>query len=166
MKLPDRWMNQRKKKMREYKEIRTTRRDPGYEFRLLAYKITELTWLFFIILEVLIGLRVVMKLIGANPASLFVGVLYGVTGIFLIPFAGMINNPTFGSMVLEISSIIAMIVYVLVGWIVDRLIYLVLYWPVPATRNRQTVITDRTPSRDVVEVTQPATNDRISRPRI
>jgi hypothetical protein len=152
--------------MRAYKEVRTTRRDPGYEFRLLAYKITELTWLFFIILETLIGLRVVMRLIGANPASLFVAILYGVTGIFLIPFAGMINNPTFGSMVLEISSIIAMIVYVLIGWIVDRLVYLVLYWPVPGTRNRETVITDSTPSTQVVEVVQPSSNDRISRPRI
>jgi uncharacterized membrane protein len=149
--------------MREYKEIRTTRQEPGNELRLLAYKITELTWLFFIILEVLIGLRVVMRLIAANPASLFVSVLYGVTGIFLIPFAGMINNPTFGSMVLEISSIIGMIVYVLLGWVVDRLVYLVFYWPVLSSRNRQTVITDRTPSREVVEVTEPTPDDRISR---
>ncbi len=149
--------------MREYKEVRTSRQEPGYGLRLLAYKITELTWLFFIILEVLIGLRVVLKLIGANPASLFVALLYGVTGIFLIPFAGMLNNPTFGNMLLEISSIIAMFVYVLLGWVVDRIIYLVFYWPIPATRNQQTVITGRTPSREIVEVTQPATTERISR---
>ncbi len=70
------WMDWRKK-MREYTEVRTSRQEPGYGLRLLAYKITELTWLFFIILEVLIGLRVIMRLIGANPASLFVALLYG-----------------------------------------------------------------------------------------
>ena len=80
------------------------------------FKAEQVVWLIFGIIEILIGLRVVLKLVGANPANGFAHFVYGVAALFLGPFFGITNSPSFGGMVLEVPSLIAMIVYALVAW--------------------------------------------------
>jgi hypothetical protein len=150
-------------KMSEYKEVRTTQKEPGYELRVITYKVTQFVWLAIILLETLIALRIGLKLLGANPANLFAAVLYGLTNIFLFPFTGLTNNPTYGNMVLEITSFFGMIIYALVGWIIDRLIYLVFYWPRSSIVRRQTVVSEHAQTSRPAEVTQTITTDRTSR---
>ncbi len=70
-----------------------------------------------------------MKLIGANPASPFAAVLYGFTDLFLFPFAGLTGTPAVGGMVLEVSTLIAMVVYALIAWAVERIIWVIFYRP-------------------------------------
>ncbi len=139
--------------MTEYREVSTTRRNTGQEFHTLAYKLAQLVWLFFIILEVLLALRIGLKLIGANPGSFFTALVYAVTDIFLFPFAGIVASPSIGNMVIEISTFIAMVVYILIGWVIDRLIYQIFYWPTTRT-TRRTVVAEREPAdtNTVVEV--------------
>jgi len=67
-------------------------------------------------LEALLALRIGLKLIGANADNPFAAPLYGFTDIFVFPFAGLIGTPTADGMALEISSVIAMLVYALAGW--------------------------------------------------
>jgi hypothetical protein len=89
----------------------------------------------------LLALRFVLKLIGANPASPFAVALYGFTGLFLYPFAGLIGTPAMGGMVLEVSTLIAMAVYALIAWAVERIIFVTFYRPRgPVT---QTTTTDQ-----------------------
>jgi hypothetical protein len=57
--------------------------------------------------------------------------------VFLAPFAGLVASPVFGNGVLEIYSIIAMIVYMLMAWVIIRLFRLIF---TPA-RTRQSVTT-------------------------
>jgi hypothetical protein len=90
-------------------------------------KVTQLIWLLFGVLEALIALRVFLKLIAANPASPFAGLVYSLTDLFLWPFFGLTSTPSAGGMVLEISSLIAMFVYAVVAWVTVRLIWLLLY---------------------------------------
>ena len=48
--------------------------------------------------------------------------------------------------VLEISSVIAMVVYALLAWVIERLVWVLFYRPRSATVNTQTTVTDtRTP---------------------
>ena len=101
--------------------------DVDLEYRQTIYKITQLIWLLFGILEAMIGFRIALKLIGANPANWFTAFVYQLTDIFLWPFQSIIANPSVQGLVLEISSFIAMLVYALVGWVVVRLIWLVFY---------------------------------------
>ena len=107
-----------------------------------------MVWLVFGILEVLIALRIGLRLIGANPASPFAVFLYGFTGIFLFPFTGLTGAPAAGGMVLEISSFIAMVVYALLAWALERIIQLIFYRPRgPVVGVTQTTTTDQhTPS--------------------
>jgi len=122
-------------------EVQTTQREPERERRIFTFKATQVVWLVFGILEALIALRIGLKLIGANPASPIAVLLYGFTDLFLFPFAGLIGTPAAGGMVLEVTSLIAMVVYALIAWAIERIIFVIFYRPRgPVT---QTTTTDQ-----------------------
>ena len=110
-------------------EVRTSQRESGQKQRLFSYKATQWIWLGLGIIEVLIGLRVLLKLIVANPESPFAAFIYNISGFFLFPFAGLVGTPTSGGMELEISSIIAMLVYALLAWGIERIVWVSFYRP-------------------------------------
>ncbi|MGB8212706.1 MAG: hypothetical protein WCE68_04015 [Anaerolineales bacterium] len=110
-------------------EVQTTQREPERERRNFTFKATQVVWLLFGILEALIALRIGLKLIGANPASPIAVLLYGFTGLFLFPFAGLVGTPAAGGMVLEVTSMIAMVVYALIAWALERIIWVIFYRP-------------------------------------
>jgi hypothetical protein len=97
---------------------------------LFTFKVMQLIWLGLAVLESLIALRIVLKLFAANPASLVAALIYGFTNLLLFPFAGLMPTPASGGMVLEISSVVAMVVYVLLGWALAKLVEVVFYRPV------------------------------------
>ncbi|HEY5983343.1 MAG TPA: YggT family protein [Anaerolineales bacterium] len=110
-------------------EVKATQQEPEREQRILTFKLTELVWLLLGLLEAAIALRIGLKLIGANPGSPIVAFIYGLTELFLFPFTGMVQSPTFGNMELEISSMFAMLIYGLLGWAAERLVWLIFYRP-------------------------------------
>lgn len=99
------------------------------EQRLVTFKVTYIIWLLFGILESLILLRVGLKLIAANPSSPFAALIYNFTDIFLFPFVGLTTTPVAGGMVLEVSSIIAIFVYALLAWAIERIVWVIFYRP-------------------------------------
>lgn len=101
--------------------------DRNLENRQTVRKVAQLLWLLFGALEVLIGFRVLLKLIAANPNSWFASFVYQFSDVFVWPFQNIVTNPSFQNSVMEITSLIAMLVYALVGWGVVRLFYLVFY---------------------------------------
>lgn len=109
--------------------VRTSQSEPEREQRIFTFKATQLIWLLLGILEGLIALRIGLMLIGANPNSPIVALIYGVTGLFLFPFSGLIESPTAGNMVLELSSLFAMLIYALLAWAAERIVWLVFYRP-------------------------------------
>lgn len=144
--------------MSDYREVETTEHEQGREQRVATFKVTQLIWLLLGILEALIALRVVFKLIGVNAANPFASLLYNVTGIFVAPFASLIGAPAAGGMVLEISSILAMFIYLLIGWALERIVYVLFYRPRGPVSVRQTTIAEHTP----LDVSQTTTTDRTS----
>lgn len=93
--------------------------------RYTLTRITQLIWLAEGVLEAAIAIRIVLKLIAANPDSGFASFIYSMTGLFLAPFVGLTGTPAAGGSVLEIPSLIAMIVYALLAWGIVRLIWVV-----------------------------------------
>jgi YGGT family protein len=104
-------------------------RDVGAERRELLYKVTQFIWLLFTVLELLIGLRVILKLVAANPGNSFADFIYRYSTPFLQPFFGLTGTPAVQGSVLEVPSLIAMVVYALIGWLIVRLIWLFFYHP-------------------------------------
>ena len=113
------------------------------EERIFTFQVTQLIWLFLGIFEVLIALRIGLKLIGANPESPIVVLIYGFTNLFLFPFEGMTATPAAGGMVLELSSFFAMLIYALIAWAVERTVWLLFYRPRgPMVGTTQTTTSD------------------------
>jgi uncharacterized protein YggT (Ycf19 family) len=87
-------------------------------------RITGLIQLAFVILNGLIGIRFLLKLMAANPANPFAQFIYFITTPFLWLFQGITFTPTFQGIQIEFFSLIAIVVYSLVCWIIVQLIWL------------------------------------------
>ena len=125
-------------------EVTSSQREPEREQRIFTFKATQLIWLLFGILEVLIALRIALMLIGANPGSPIVALIYGFTYLFLFPFNGLVASPTAGNMVLELSSMFAMLIYGLIAWALERTVWLIFYRPRgPVVGTTQTTTNER-----------------------
>jgi hypothetical protein len=138
--------------------------------RVFTWKLTQLVWLLFGLLEALIGIRVVLRLIAANPRNYFALFVYRLSDLFVWPFVGLTRTPVANGAVLEVSSIIAMFVYALVAWALVQLIWIVFDRPgatavasTPVVRTsvvstpvaRETTVVDQTvPSRQTTVVDQ------------
>jgi uncharacterized membrane protein YccC len=70
----------------------------------------------FGVIEVLIGVRFVLMLLGANAEAGFVKMIYSVSGVFMAPFVTIFNTAEVGGAVFEWSSLVAIAVYALVAW--------------------------------------------------
>lgn len=101
--------------------------DVASERRLFAYRLTRIVYLLFGVLESLIGLRFLFKLIEANAANLFAHFIYRLTDVFLKPFAGLVANPSVGGIVFEITTLIALLVYALLSYLIAQIIWLIFY---------------------------------------
>jgi len=93
------------------------RRVPAYDMRMVRV-VRYATG----VLEVLLLLRFFLRLLGASPDAAFTVLIYGVTYIFLIPFDGIFAHPAEGPYVFDSATLVAMIVYPLVGWAIIGLI--------------------------------------------
>jgi hypothetical protein len=89
--------------------------------------------LLFGALEGMIGLRILLKLIDANPQTVFTRAVYSFTNLFLWPFTGLTSSPSAAGLVLDIPAIVALFVYALVAWFIARLVWVVFFDP--ATRR-------------------------------
>jgi uncharacterized protein YggT (Ycf19 family) len=117
--------------------------DPYEGRRLAAYRLTQLIYWIFALVEGLIVLRLVLKVLGANPAAGFAQFIYGITTPLVAPFLGLFPNQTYQSSVLELSSVVALIVYALVAWLLGKLVWILVGESRSAVRTRSTQMDSR-----------------------
>lgn len=115
--------------MTEQHEQRMQTEHEEEKSRFRTYKSTQIIWFIFGLIEALLGLRFLFKLVGANPENAFASLLYAVTDLLLAPFASLAGAPSANGMVLELSTLLAMLIYALIGWALERLIYVLFYKP-------------------------------------
>jgi hypothetical protein len=113
--------------------------DPFQQRRMTAYRVTQLIYLVFGIIEGLIAIRFVLKALGANPNAGFAEFIYGFTHPLILPFIGLFGNPAAQGSILEINSIVALIVYALVGWLLAKLAWILLGETRSAVKTHSTV---------------------------
>ena len=78
------------------------------------------------VIEILLALRLIFQLLGANLGNGFVDLIYNLSGIFIAPFTGIFPNAVIqgpaAALVFDPSSLVAMIVYGIIAWIIVMLI--------------------------------------------
>ncbi|MBA3679462.1 YggT family protein [Candidatus Saccharibacteria bacterium] len=91
-----------------------------------VFKVQYLVYYVLGLVEILLVLRLVFKLLGANAESGFVSMIYSVTAILIAPFTAIFPVTTTQGVtttaVLEPATIIAILVYALVAWGISALV--------------------------------------------
>jgi YggT family protein len=101
-------------------------RDVAAEQRMVVFQATRLIWAVLALLEIMLGLRFMLKLVGANADSGFGSFVYGTTGLFVKPFANLVSTWTSGASILEVNTLVAMAIYALVFWGIVRVVAMVM----------------------------------------
>ena len=87
-----------------------------------VYRREQIVYFIFGIIEVLIIIRVVLRLLAANSDAAFTSLIYTLSAPFIAPFEGVFPTPHSSGSVLELSSLLAVIVYALVAYLIVRMI--------------------------------------------
>jgi hypothetical protein len=86
----------------------------------VSWLIELATW----IVNGLIGLRLLLKLMAANPANAFAQLVYFLTAPFLAIFVGLTQTPSFEGFEIEFYDLIAIMVYFVLAWAIIRLLWI------------------------------------------
>src|SRR5256885_10930464 len=100
-----------------------------------GWRAVQLVYLVFGVIDGLLVIRLILKLLGANPQAAFANWVFNVTAFFMAPFHNLL--PTIGNeqSQLEMSVVIAILVYALIAWAVGRFVAIVFYRNVTVARR-------------------------------
>jgi hypothetical protein len=82
----------------------------------------QIIYLVLGILETLLIIRLVMRLLAANPSAGFSRLIYGLTGPFVAPFQGVFPTPAADGSAFEVATLLAIVIYILLAWCIMRII--------------------------------------------
>lgn len=104
------------------RERAVTTKDKNYS----VAKTAQVVWFIVGVLVFLLLLRMVLSLLGANPANAFADLVYSVSNPFVSPFRGLLQVGTveLGVARFELETLVAVLVYTLIGWGLVKLINL------------------------------------------
>jgi uncharacterized protein YggT (Ycf19 family) len=120
--------------MREVKRTTTVHHNEPYEEeevvsqRLIdadaVYRSPATSIVYYIlnVIEIILALRLIFRLLGANPGNGLVNFLYTISAPLVAPFVGIFRQPVVSGSVLEWSTVIAMIIYAVVAYLIVQLI--------------------------------------------
>ena len=117
--------------------------DPAAERAAGVDWVSRLVWFLVGVLDVLLAIRFVLLVSGANENAGFSQLIYGVTSPFVAPFSGLFGSHltypgAAGTGVFEPEALVAILVYALIGFAIVKIAQLML----GTNRNRGTVVSD------------------------
>jgi YggT family protein len=80
-------------------------------------------------LEILLGLRFLLRLFAANPQNEFARLINNLSAPFIAPFSTLFVSPTFGggSYIFDVNIAIAIIAYALLSYLATSLVKFIFY---------------------------------------
>lgn len=110
----------------------------AYNTKKAIFRTYQVLWYILGVIEVLLAFRLLLKLLGADPAlSGFTNFIFSLSNPFAEPFLGIVGLTYSGNSVFEWSTLIAMIFYWIVVWGIIEFFQLVK--PVKPEEVEQTV---------------------------
>lgn len=86
--------------------------------------LTRAIWYLLGVVVAILALRIVLLMLSANPETPFVEIVYAISGIFVVPFYGIFDQPDYTRFYIDTSSIVAIVVYWLIAMGLAKLINL------------------------------------------
>jgi hypothetical protein len=126
-------------------QVSATAYDPFAARRRNVAKLVQVVWLVFGLIETVLAIRFVLRLLAANPDAPFAAFMYTVSDVFLMPFMGLFATPRSGGAALDLNAIVGIVVYMLVAWLVAKIIWLM----AGETRSATTTVANSTRTRVV-----------------
>lgn len=80
------------------------------------YRGTQVVWYLVGLLETILIFRFLLKVFGANSSAGFTDFIYTLSTPFIIPFTTVFGTGRLENSVFEWTTILAMAVYLLIGW--------------------------------------------------
>ena len=96
-----------------------------YQTKKTIFRSYQIIWYILGVIEVILAFRVLLKLLGASTVSGFTTFIYAISSPFALPFAGILKVTGSSGMVLEWSTLIAMIVYAIIAYGIVALFQLI-----------------------------------------
>ena len=85
--------------------------------------LARIIWFITGVIEVLLAFRFVLALLGANPSNAFANFIYNVSHPFVAPFFSLFGyNLQYGVSRFETFTLVAMLVYLIIGWGLAKLV--------------------------------------------
>ena len=120
--------------------------DPYGRRQGMAIKLTQTIYLVFGLIEALLLIRFVLKLLGADAQVGFAQLIYGITGVLVAPFVGLFGvSPAATGATVEPYTLVAMVVYAAVGWLLARIVWLLFGETRSASVSRTDTVRTRVP---------------------
>ena len=110
-------------------EVQTTQKEPESERLIFTFKVNQVIWLLLSIFEALLALRFVLKLIGAKPTPRWPRLFMFSAALCGCGFSSFDRDTRSRRHGPEVSTLIAMLVYGLIAWAVERIIFVTFYRP-------------------------------------
>jgi YggT family protein len=104
----------------------TTANDPYAGRRANSNRLVQAVYLVFGMVEALLVVRFLLRALAANADAGFAQAVYATTRVLVAPFTGLFGTPQIASgAALEFSTLIALIVYGAIGWLLARAAWLI-----------------------------------------
>jgi hypothetical protein len=86
----------------------------------------RVVWTILWVVQVVLALRFILRLIGANPSAGFTDFIYSLAAPLMAPFFNIVPNSRIetSASIFEWNTLIAMVVYWLLAWAIIRLFFL------------------------------------------
>lgn len=103
--------------------------EPVHLNQEILHRITGLISLGVTLLNSLICLRFLLVLVDANRANEFARFVFSTTEPFLSVFRGLTHSPSYNGVTVEMTTLIAITVYSLLGWSIIQLLRILFAHP-------------------------------------
>jgi hypothetical protein len=79
-------------------------------------RVSQAIWLVVGVVDAGLAIRFLFKLLGGSSQAGFVRFMYDITQPLVAPFHGIFNTTVQGKSILEPESLVAIVIYSLIGW--------------------------------------------------
>jgi len=101
--------------------VRRVETDATYAPSWRGWRAGQIVYTIGGIVVVLIVIRIIFELLGANPNAGFSNLIYTITAPLVAPFQGVFPTPQSHGSILDLAAVLAIIVYALLTWGIARL---------------------------------------------